>query len=276
MTAAGQHGESGFMGRRPWRTHSRTDRGRSAACSKRRAACSRRKEKDGISPRCEEATYVNTEGRVQMTRAAVPTVGSARDDWKIIRAVSEVAVVALPYDTVEQVRERLREVPPHLARIDEVEPPLTLTAQALVPFLLPTPYALTNAPLPPFSGGPPPGACRRGEASSHAQRPGTRPQHLNAHTPLHSPSTLFCSPLTTPHPPSSAPRPPLPIHPPLLPLSPSGGPSPGVDRRGGAASHAHEVEPPLTLTRWSRLSRLSRPSGDAASEVFQKGFSDHG
>ncbi|CAI5949681.1 unnamed protein product [Closterium sp. NIES-65] len=127
MTAAGQHGESGFMGRRPWRTHSRTDRGRSAACSKRRAACSRRKEKDGISPRCEEATYVNTEGRVQMTRAAVPTVGSARDDWKIIRAVSEVAVVALPYDTVEQVRERLREVAPHLAWIDEVEPPLTLT-----------------------------------------------------------------------------------------------------------------------------------------------------
>ncbi|CAI5507926.1 unnamed protein product [Closterium sp. Naga37s-1] len=94
----------------------------------------------------KEATYVNTEGRVQMTRAAVPTVGSARDDWKIIRAVSEVAGVALPYDTVEQVRERLREVAPHLARIDEVEPPLTLTAQAGVQHtpgaILPEPFEL--------------------------------------------------------------------------------------------------------------------------------------
>eukprot|EP00897_Mesotaenium_endlicherianum_P007190 jgi/Mesen1/649/ME000109S10871 len=69
----------------------------------------------------KEAIYVNTEGRAQTTRAAVPAVGSARDDWKIIRALSEVLGKRLPYDTLNQVRARLTEVAPHLVRIDEVE-----------------------------------------------------------------------------------------------------------------------------------------------------------
>jgi len=38
--------------------------------------------------------YVNFEGRVQQTRAAVPVVGDAREDWKIVRALSEVGVLA--------------------------------------------------------------------------------------------------------------------------------------------------------------------------------------
>ncbi len=38
----------------------------------------------------KNATYVNTEGRAQQTRMAVPPPGKARDDWKIIRALSEV------------------------------------------------------------------------------------------------------------------------------------------------------------------------------------------
>ena len=36
------------------------------------------------------ATYVNTEGRAQQTRLAVTPPGMAREDWKIIRALSEV------------------------------------------------------------------------------------------------------------------------------------------------------------------------------------------
>lgn len=36
------------------------------------------------------ATYVNTEGRAQQTRVAVTPPGMAREDWKIIRAISEV------------------------------------------------------------------------------------------------------------------------------------------------------------------------------------------
>ena len=37
------------------------------------------------------STYVNTEGRAQQTRVAVTAPGMAREDWTIIRAVSEVS-----------------------------------------------------------------------------------------------------------------------------------------------------------------------------------------
>ena len=40
----------------------------------------------------KEATYVNTEGRAQMARVAVTAPGMAREDWKIIRALSEVNI----------------------------------------------------------------------------------------------------------------------------------------------------------------------------------------
>ncbi|XP_013930919.1 PREDICTED: NADH-ubiquinone oxidoreductase 75 kDa subunit, mitochondrial-like [Thamnophis sirtalis] len=67
------------------------------------------------------ATYVNTEGRAQQTRVAVTPPGLAREDWKIIRALSEVAGVTLPYDNLDQVRRRLEEVSPNLVRYDDVE-----------------------------------------------------------------------------------------------------------------------------------------------------------
>ena len=38
----------------------------------------------------KDGTYVNTEGRVQLTRTAVTPPGRASNDWKIIRALSEV------------------------------------------------------------------------------------------------------------------------------------------------------------------------------------------
>ncbi|KAK5874949.1 hypothetical protein CesoFtcFv8_027489 [Champsocephalus esox] len=69
----------------------------------------------------KNATYVNTEGRSQHTRLAVSAPGMAREDWKIIRAVSELTGVALPYDSVEEVRSRLAEVSPNLVRYDDVE-----------------------------------------------------------------------------------------------------------------------------------------------------------
>lgn len=67
------------------------------------------------------ATYVNTEGRVQMTRAAVSLPGAARDDWKIIRAVSEYVGAPLPYDDIESLRDRMEEISPALRRYDIVE-----------------------------------------------------------------------------------------------------------------------------------------------------------
>ncbi|KAI1388394.1 NADH-ubiquinone oxidoreductase 78 kDa subunit mitochondrial precursor [Hypoxylon trugodes] len=67
-------------------------------------------------------TYVNTEGRAQMTRAATSLPGAARTDWKIIRAISEFLGAPLPYDDVAQLRDRMVEISPALASYDIVEP----------------------------------------------------------------------------------------------------------------------------------------------------------
>ncbi|KAK3719699.1 ndufs1 NADH-ubiquinone oxidoreductase subunit [Vermiconidia calcicola] len=70
----------------------------------------------------KSGTYVNTEGRVQMSRAATSVYGAARDDWKIIRAASEALGVPLPYDDIEALRDRMEEISPALRRYDLVEP----------------------------------------------------------------------------------------------------------------------------------------------------------
>jgi NADH dehydrogenase (ubiquinone) Fe-S protein 1 len=70
----------------------------------------------------KNGTYVNTEGRVQLSRAAVTMPGAAREDWKIIRAVSEYFGQALPYDDVEALRDRMEEISPALRRYDTIEP----------------------------------------------------------------------------------------------------------------------------------------------------------
>jgi len=79
----------------------------------------------------KSGTYVNTEGRVQLTRAAVSLPGAARDDWKIIRAVSEYLGHPLPYDDLEALRDRMEEISPVMRRYDTVEPS-TLTSLAKV------------------------------------------------------------------------------------------------------------------------------------------------
>ncbi|KAJ4902273.1 NADH dehydrogenase [ubiquinone] iron-sulfur protein 1 [Raphanus sativus] len=70
----------------------------------------------------KEGTYENTEGFTQQTVPAVPTVGDARDDWKIVRALSEVSGVNLPYNSIEGVRSRIKSVAPNLVHTDEREP----------------------------------------------------------------------------------------------------------------------------------------------------------
>ena len=69
----------------------------------------------------KNVTYVNTEGRVQMTRAATSMPGAARDDWKILRAASEYLGAPLPYDDIEALRDRMEEICPTLRRYDIVE-----------------------------------------------------------------------------------------------------------------------------------------------------------
>jgi NADH-quinone oxidoreductase subunit G len=68
----------------------------------------------------KNATWVNTEGRPQRGRLAVFPPGEAKEDWKIVRAVSEAVGHKVPLDTLAQVRGRMAEIAPHLAEIDVV------------------------------------------------------------------------------------------------------------------------------------------------------------
>ena len=70
----------------------------------------------------KSAIYVNTEGRPQMTARAVFPPGEAREDWKIIRALSGVLGKPLPFDSATELRAKLFEAHPHLALLDLVEP----------------------------------------------------------------------------------------------------------------------------------------------------------
>jgi NADH-quinone oxidoreductase subunit G len=69
-------------------------------------------EKSGI--------YVNTEGRVQMAARAGFPPGDAREDWAILRALSEVLGHKLPYDSLPQLRAALFKAHPHLQRVDAI------------------------------------------------------------------------------------------------------------------------------------------------------------
>ncbi len=55
----------------------------------------------------KHGTYVNTEGRVQISRPALAPPGEAREDWRILRAFSDFIDKRLPYDNLDQVRARL-------------------------------------------------------------------------------------------------------------------------------------------------------------------------
>jgi NADH-quinone oxidoreductase subunit G len=70
----------------------------------------------------KDGTYVNTEGRAQMTARAIFPPGEAREDWKILRALSAVLGKPLPFDTLPALRAKMYEAFPSLALLDLVEP----------------------------------------------------------------------------------------------------------------------------------------------------------
>jgi NADH-quinone oxidoreductase subunit G len=70
----------------------------------------------------KSGTYVNTEGRVQQTRLAVYPPGDAREDWTILRALSEFLGKPLPFDNLDQLRRQLYKAHPHLSAVGAVEP----------------------------------------------------------------------------------------------------------------------------------------------------------
>ena len=88
-------------------------------------------------------TYVNTEGRPQRAKRAVFPPGQAREDWTIIRALSEVLGYPLPYNTLGEIRKRLCDVNPIFAHIGHIVPsPWGDFGQSgkleSIPFILPT------------------------------------------------------------------------------------------------------------------------------------------
>ncbi len=66
--------------------------------------------------------YVNTEGRVQIANRASFPPGEAREDWAILRALSETLGKKLPFDSLAQLRKALFAAHPHLQRIDQIAP----------------------------------------------------------------------------------------------------------------------------------------------------------
>ncbi len=70
----------------------------------------------------KSATYVNTEGRVQRGNRAGFPPGDAREDWAILRALSDVLGHRLPYDSLLALRRAIFAAHPHLAGIDAIAP----------------------------------------------------------------------------------------------------------------------------------------------------------
>ena len=70
----------------------------------------------------KHATWVNTEGRPQRGKLAVFPPGEAKEDWKILRALSAALDKTIPLNTLGDVRRRMAELAPSLGRIDEIEP----------------------------------------------------------------------------------------------------------------------------------------------------------
>ena len=69
----------------------------------------------------KSAIYVNTEGRVQLAERAGFPPGEAREDWAILRALSDALGHRLPYNSSAELRAALYEAHPHLQRVDHIE-----------------------------------------------------------------------------------------------------------------------------------------------------------
>jgi len=103
----------------------------------------------GASYAEKHGTYVNTEGRVQRGEKAAFPPGEAREDWSILRAVSELAGKALPFDSFRQLRQQMIAEFPELGRdglVDLKWSPPKLDTKAEGPIRYPiADFFLTNA-----------------------------------------------------------------------------------------------------------------------------------
>lgn len=70
-------------------------------------------EKSGI--------YVNTEGRPQLANRAAFPLGEAREDWAILRALSQILDMKLGYDSLTELRRAMMQKHPHLGKVGQIE-----------------------------------------------------------------------------------------------------------------------------------------------------------
>lgn len=70
----------------------------------------------------KNATWVNTEGRVQLGRLCVFPPGDAREDWTIIRALSDALGKTIPFNDLKAVRSKMVDTGPSFLGIDTVSP----------------------------------------------------------------------------------------------------------------------------------------------------------
>ena len=68
----------------------------------------------------KNSLYVNLEGRLQSTYKASFPPGNAKEDWKILRALSEVLKKPLKFNTVEQLRSVILDSFPIIPEIDQL------------------------------------------------------------------------------------------------------------------------------------------------------------
>jgi NADH dehydrogenase (ubiquinone) Fe-S protein 1 len=113
---------------------------------------------DLVLPGCayteKDATYVNLEGRAQMTKAAVPPPNGAREDWQILYAIAESLGVAfdwMPQDALANIlsmryaiSKRLGQIAPHLSQPGTLVPAV-MTGKENVKSILGTSTPASNS-----------------------------------------------------------------------------------------------------------------------------------
>jgi NADH-quinone oxidoreductase subunit G len=125
----------------------------------------------------KNATYVNLEGRAQHARLAVFPPGDAKEDWKILRALSEACGKKLPYDNLGQLRARMAQASRVFAELDAPHPAASLgelgKAGSVDPAAFVSPIANYYMTDPISRASATMAECTRVYAQGHAPKTGT-------------------------------------------------------------------------------------------------------
>ena len=96
----------------------------------------------------KNALWANLEGRIQEGRLVVFPPGDAREDWQILRALSEKLEKPLPYDSQRQLRRQMEEDAPHFAQRDILPQPTLPPRPTAARPKSPTPSPPKDSPTP--------------------------------------------------------------------------------------------------------------------------------